>query len=215
MMSVEKAEFTLNRAQRRKQETRERLIVSAEALLSEMGYNPLTVRAITEHADLGYGTFYLYFDNVDDVVGIVLERMANSAIDRITTHFNLESPRRRVYLMWVHMFSVVEKMGELFLEMFGQGGSAQLVQDYQYWLAQAHESSMGSAVYPAHSNVPLSFQAQYTAGAIFRVQCWWAENGFLYSPEAMAAMLYEMTYHEEPPQGRTVTPNPVPRLTSS
>jgi len=198
MMSVK--ETTLNRAQRRKQRTYESLLGATNYLLHNEGYTALTVRKITNYADFGHGTFYLHFNNLDDAVWAALERDANAANDTMVTQLASEPPRRRAYLSWVHMFQFIGQTGELFLQMFGKNGSAQLIQAYQNWLAHSHEMNMEAGNYQPHAGPPIRFQAQYMAGATLRTLCWWAENGFQHTPEAMATMLYEMTYQESPPE---------------
>jgi len=196
-MSVK--ESSLNRAQRRKQQTYERLLEATDYLLHNEGYTVLTVRKITDHADFGHGTFYLHFNNVDDAVWSVLERNATTVNEALVRQLASEPPRRRAYLSWVHMFQFVGQTRELFLQMFGKDGSAQLIQAYQKWLAYSHEMNMKAGAYQPHEGPPIHFQAQYMAGATLRVLCWWAENDFLYTPEEMASMLYEMTFQESVP----------------
>jgi len=189
-----------NRAQRRKQRTRQRLLEAAEHCLNRSGYTRLTIRQITETADLGYGTFYLHFDNLDDVVWAIMDQKAQIINDELIAQLAELPPRRRAYLSWVQIFRVVAVTPVLFLEMFGKGGSAQLIRAYQDWLARTHEANLNAGNYQPHDlSLPTDFQAQYMAGATLRVLCWWAENNFVHSPEDMANMLYEMTYHESPP----------------
>ncbi|MEO0561015.1 MAG: TetR/AcrR family transcriptional regulator [Chloroflexota bacterium] len=189
----------LDRAQRRKQQTRTRIINATDNLLQTAGYRPLTVQKITEAADVGHGTFYLHFNNLDDAVWAVLERTADTTNTALIEQLASEPPRRRAYLSWVYMFRFVQQTDTLFLEMFGSEGSAQLIQAYQDWLAQVHEMNMNAMAYHPHDGPPVRFQAQYMAGATLRALCWWAVCGFEDTPEAMAAMMYEMTYQEPPP----------------
>ncbi|MEO1165070.1 MAG: TetR/AcrR family transcriptional regulator [Chloroflexota bacterium] len=190
---------TLNRAQRRKQRTYERLLNATDHILHTEGYTTLTVRKITDYADMGHGTFYLHFDNVDGAVWAVLERNANITNEAMVTQLASEPPRRRAYLSWIYMFEFVRETSELFLQMFGKEGSAELIQAYQNWLAQSHEMNMEAGAYQPHAGPPIYFQAQYMAGATLRTLCWWAENGFEHTPEEMATMLYEMTYQTPVP----------------
>ncbi len=193
-MSVKEPES--NRAQRRKQHTYACLLNATDHLLHTQGYRSLTVRKITDDADLGHGTFYLHFNNVDDAVWAVLERNANAINEALVNQLALEPPRRRAYLSWVHIFRFVGQAHDLFLQMFGKDGSAQLIQAYQNWLAYSHETNMEAGAYQPHDGPPIRFQAQYMAGATLRTLCWWAENGFQHTPEEMATMLYEMTFQE-------------------
>ena len=61
---------SMNRAERRREQTLMQLRQAAMELIFEDGYANLTIRAITERADLGYGTFYLYFAEKDDIVWV-------------------------------------------------------------------------------------------------------------------------------------------------
>ncbi len=53
----------INRMERRRLQTREHLKQAAYELLMEMGYARFTIKAVTERADVGYGTFLLHFEN--------------------------------------------------------------------------------------------------------------------------------------------------------
>jgi AcrR family transcriptional regulator len=55
------------RRERQRAERRQRLIEAALASFGQLGYAHTSVRDITEGADLGHGTFYLYFKSKDDL----------------------------------------------------------------------------------------------------------------------------------------------------
>jgi len=197
-MSVKDETPELDRAQRRKQRTHGRILNAAETLLNTSGYAGLTVRAVTEAADVGHGTFYLHFDNLDDAVWAVIERQANAVNAQLNEELAPLPPRRRAYLSWIYMFEFVSGTRDLFLEMFGERGSAQLISAYQNWLAHIHGHNMTAGAYQPHDGPPVAFQAQYMAGATLRVLIWWASGGFQQPAAAMARMMYEMTYQEVP-----------------
>jgi len=52
---------TISRRERKKKETRRRLLDAAMELFREQGYSATTVEDITEHADVAKGTFFNYF----------------------------------------------------------------------------------------------------------------------------------------------------------
>jgi AcrR family transcriptional regulator len=57
-----------NRRERRRAETRERIIRSALRLFSERGVTSTTVEDITNDADVGKGTFFNYFPTKEDIL---------------------------------------------------------------------------------------------------------------------------------------------------
>ena len=56
------------RRERQRAERRQRLVEAALASFAELGYAQTSVRDIAERADLGHGTFYLYFKSKDDLL---------------------------------------------------------------------------------------------------------------------------------------------------
>lgn len=58
----------MNRHDRRKVETRLKLLAATERVLHRRGVSEMTVGEIAAEADLGFGTFYNYFDTKDAAV---------------------------------------------------------------------------------------------------------------------------------------------------
>jgi AcrR family transcriptional regulator len=75
------------RRQLRKQETRRRLLDTAIRLMTEQGFDDLTVEAIAVAADVGKGTIYNYFSTKEDIVVaffVDLERSVQRKLARWT-----------------------------------------------------------------------------------------------------------------------------------
>ncbi len=58
---------------RRSRRTRRELVEAARALLEEQGVTALTVKAVTERADVGHGTFYHHFPSAEAVLAAAIE----------------------------------------------------------------------------------------------------------------------------------------------
>lgn len=71
------------RRERRKAETRARLIVSARELFAAQGVEATPISEITEAADVGFGSFYNYFEGKEAVVAAVAEAVAVEAGEAI------------------------------------------------------------------------------------------------------------------------------------
>lgn len=65
--SVEKP-TAVNRNSRSRERTRKKLIEAAYHVMSRVGVEAATINEITEEADVGFGSFYNYFNSKDDIV---------------------------------------------------------------------------------------------------------------------------------------------------
>ncbi|MEM8661047.1 MAG: TetR/AcrR family transcriptional regulator, partial [Pseudomonadota bacterium] len=72
-----------NRQARRKQRTRARLIKAANAVFLREGVDNASVTDITDEADLAYGTFYNYFNSVEEIVAASVEQVLLDVHDGI------------------------------------------------------------------------------------------------------------------------------------
>jgi AcrR family transcriptional regulator len=61
------------RRERRRAETRQRLLMAALRLFRQRGFAATTVEQITEAADLGKGTFFNYFPSKEHILGALAE----------------------------------------------------------------------------------------------------------------------------------------------
>jgi AcrR family transcriptional regulator len=188
-----------NRAERRKQQTRTAIKQAAFDLLGEVGYQKLSIRAITERADIGYGTFYGHFSDKDDVVWEVVKEWSDAMMQQVWQRVAHEPHPRREYLSWVYTFEHLAATREGFVEMFGPGGSARLLQRYQDYVVTIHHSNLAQNHYSSGLNLPLEFLAQFMAGALVRLMQWWAQGNALYTAEEMAQLLFRAVYRAEVP----------------
>lgn len=72
----------LTRTELRQRQTRIRLREVAYALMSTAGVDATTIQQITDAADIGFGTFYNYFDGKDDLAVDVLDCMIHNIGER-------------------------------------------------------------------------------------------------------------------------------------
>lgn len=60
--------ISVNRNEKRKRETREKIKTAGRKVLTEYGYNGASVAKIMEYADLGHGTFYQHFKDKEQLL---------------------------------------------------------------------------------------------------------------------------------------------------
>jgi len=71
----------LGRRERRKEETRQRIITAALSLMQEKPFDQITVEEITERADVAKGTFFLYFPTKEHLLYEYMKEMAEDVVE--------------------------------------------------------------------------------------------------------------------------------------
>ena len=69
----------VDRRARRKAQTRAKLIEAARAVFARQGIDATRINEITDEADLGFGSFYNYFDSKDAIAAAIVEETAEDA----------------------------------------------------------------------------------------------------------------------------------------
>lgn len=82
----------MNRHGKRRQRTREAILIAAADTFLRKGVANTTVADITEAADVGYGTFYNHFHSLHDVISAVAEK----TISRVVTITDTILPEENV-----------------------------------------------------------------------------------------------------------------------
>ncbi len=73
----------MGRRDRRKAEARQRLLAAAHQLIAEKGVSDLRIGDVTDRADLGFGTFYTYFESKDALIEAVVAEVLASLAESI------------------------------------------------------------------------------------------------------------------------------------
>jgi AcrR family transcriptional regulator len=192
---------SMNRAERRRQQTYMQLKQAAAEVLGETGYRNFTIKAVTERADVGYGTFYLHFKDKDDIVWAVIQDIIAVWWDDMMAKLKDIPFPRREYLSWVYLFELTDSVRDEFSAMFGTGGSTTLLKYYQEYVSDLHVRNMRAGTFSANLDVPIEWLAQFMTGALVRLMVWWVETPNDYTPEQMAALMYQTAYRQPPPLG--------------
>jgi AcrR family transcriptional regulator len=187
------------RHQRRRMRSRKRLQEAALALVIQKGYDAVTIQDITDQADLARGTFYTHFQDKEDIVGSVILEGVEAAYRYARERRGEHPPQKLEFYYYLNIFKHARENRELFRVMLGGQGSAILTSRAQQFLtAQIMEDIQAPELFSSF-NLPTEILAQVLAGAISRLVIWWLETPNEYTPEQMAAMLYEAMHHRKSP----------------
>lgn len=178
-----------NRFQRRKQRTRSQLQRAAVELILERGYDPVTIQDITDRADLGRGTFYLYFSDKEDIVWQTLLNSFNVVDKEMNALYPRFSPLTES-IGYRTAFELADKDRDLYRIMLGSKGSAVLTTRIHGYFAAEIEREIRQRGAFADLDLPPEVAAQYITGALVRLIVWWIETPNDYTPEQMADMFF-------------------------
>lgn len=78
-MSASPDKPRVDRQARRRAQTRARLVDAARAVFARQGIDATRINEITDEADVGFGSFYNYFESKEAIVAAVVEETAAAA----------------------------------------------------------------------------------------------------------------------------------------
>jgi AcrR family transcriptional regulator len=175
---------------RRVQRTRELLRNALMQLIQEKGYDAITIEEITDRANLGRTTFYLHYQNKDD---LLLDHHAE-----FTSQLNLDRLSREQLLGDEPQPEMVE-----FLQQISQGKAVYLaftqardadiiIRNIRQHLINNLLASLQEAFPDTVPDPPVDILAQYLVRAQLSLIDWWITNRTGYDAELMAATLHRL-----------------------
>jgi len=93
-----------NRRERRREETRQRLIQAALALMHEKPFDQVTVEEITERADVAKGTFFTYFPTKEHLLQAYIRDMTDEVYEFLESLQPEQAPSQWEVLRQVMLF---------------------------------------------------------------------------------------------------------------
>lgn len=193
----------LSRQERRRQRTRQRLQQATVELLLEKGYQSLMIQDITDRADLGRGTFYIYFRDKEDIVWSIIQDGIDATTSKAHERFSHTVPPQLEYYGYVILFKHADQHRDLYRAVLGRQGSATITGRVQDYIIAHFLSEVGIVPSFTDFNVPEEVLAQIVIGAVIRLMLWWLETPNEYTPERMGAMVYEALHHRPAPKPPT------------
>ncbi len=173
---------------RRSQRTR-RLVSSAMLeLLSEKGYEAITVQDILDRAGIGRSTFYSHYYDKDDVHASMMEEM----IEEMNRRLN-ERQAGQAFLPSLELFQHIRQDRKHIQAVADSPSGGRFWDMLQVALNRQIEKSLKSARKdPKAASVPLPAVSAYLTGAFLSLLKWWLKAGMPYSPEEMDGIFQEL-----------------------
>lgn len=184
----------LSRQDRRRALTRSRLLAAAKHLLATKGFHATKIADIAAAADVGTGTFYLYFPTKDALfVDLVRETAiaAKAAMDAAKAEHTDVLDRARVGGETFFRFAAENR--DVFKILFGHSAQFDelLREVHQIFIADIERDFADGVRAGAFRDLPPAFAAQAIVGMLTQVTSWWIDRQDI-SIEDISTMTHRM-----------------------
>ena len=180
----------INRFERRKQQTKKKILNAAAKLFEEVGFSNVKISDITDAADVGRGTFYLHFDTKDNLLrALIIEEYLEIQNDEFSK--GLLKPRSlEAYIL---AFKIISEKNKLFRVMFSDLGSIKASRQILDRMSFDFLKSLQQKEILFDIDAPFDLISQYLAGGLYRLVMWWLDNQDKYSYEEMGKYCYQIS----------------------
>lgn len=173
----------MNAEDRRVVRTRRLLKAALLELVDEQPYKEITIREVTDRADIGYATFFRHYDGVDDLMleifSETVEELESLAQKHAEGYFQREG-----FLLFKH----VSDNAPLYRGILDSHIFAHKLRDH--FMQVVRGQLQGHADELSASPIPLDIAALHMVSSLLGLIEWWLAAGAPYSIERMA-MIYD------------------------
>ncbi|MBZ0285795.1 MAG: TetR/AcrR family transcriptional regulator [Anaerolineae bacterium] len=183
----------MKKPDRRIQRTRQLLRDALISLILEKGYDSVTVQEITERANLGRATFYIHYNNKEE---LLLSNL-HEVFDDLKTRYG--APSREQFLApeqalrTIPFVHALENRDLYRVTLFSEQGTAAIMKGIRQYIADEIQTRMEAVASTGKTQLPPEVVANYLAGAMLALIGWWLEHDTPYSADVMADMYYQLT----------------------
>ncbi|MBC8160896.1 MAG: TetR/AcrR family transcriptional regulator [Roseiflexaceae bacterium] len=175
---------------RRTQRTQRLLQQALFALVGERGYQALSVQDIAERASLSRATFYLHYQDKEQLTLACVDSIAAE----LDAHLEVGgTAAERAFLLTVAALRFVGEKAEIFRALLGAHGPPMVQQQIRAVIA-AHIERDLRAGFANHEAIDrqASVIATHTAGALLALIGWWLDAGMAQPAEEMARLHHSL-----------------------
>ena len=147
------------------------------------GYDNITIRDITDHADVAYATFFRHFNDKDDLLQITLTSLIE-AIEGIShEHSDVELAYAEGYGIFLH----VQQHSNLYRLLMASQGAHHILENLKHSIANNMLEACIPYIKPSLAHVPPSIITYQHASSIIALVSWWLANDMEIPLEKMAS----------------------------
>lgn len=179
---------TEKRPDRRVERTREVLLDALFGLMSERGYERLTIQNLLDRAGVGRATFYAHFDSKDELLACSMARLQTWLVQAWK-----EAPDQRLGFTLPFFQHLVS--GRRIYQMTTMRESEVTVERYIARMLRALvREDLASRRTAGQSDAALELATQYVVAALLSTISWWMNSASPLPPEKINAVFQRLTF---------------------
>ncbi|MBW4437515.1 MAG: TetR/AcrR family transcriptional regulator [Pleurocapsa minor GSE-CHR-MK-17-07R] len=167
-------------------------------LVTEIGYDNVTIQDIVDRANVSRTTFYLHYKDKDHL----LTRSLIDVYDDLALHEHISASRETVQKHGIPEsfytdidFQHVQKHAKFYRALLSEKGSSKVlltILDYlRHMMAEDFLRPLAPKDQPPH--IPLDFIAAFLAGGEIGLVRWWLDNDMPFTSQQMARMMFDLS----------------------
>ena len=171
---------------RRSQRTRQALGDALMELMMERGYESVSIKDITDRANVGRSTFYAHYADKNELFASQFDRM----IETLIQHALKDASDRNPFFPSLGLFQHVREMWKLYRILSWEPGMNLHAQSLQKSVSEKIEQQLLTS--GKKYRFPTAIIANYLAGSLLSMLKWWLDNKMIYPPEQMDEMFCKL-----------------------
>jgi AcrR family transcriptional regulator len=175
---------------RRTRRTRTALRASLMSLMTEKGYDAVTVQDVIDRADVGRSTFYAHYTDKNDLLDDLLVGLWGLLMPAAIT--DAPDPRRPLRFS-LEMLRHVSDQRALLLGLLGPEQGGPVIRQVENMLIEVVRGELQQlAAGHGALGVPIDLLAASVVASFLAVLRWWVDTDFTRTPEQMDAFYQAM-----------------------
>lgn len=166
---------------RRITRTKESLRRSLTELVKEKGYSAVTIEEITSRANLGRTTFYLHYQDKEDLLLESMENRLSDVIEQITSRPLISWFRESNGRLMEMIFDSIKENRDIFA-IVEKESSGKVYDRFRAIISTLALRMVAESPWAQRKinqlNISVNFLIDYFSGAMWSSILWWINNGF-------------------------------------
>lgn len=167
---------------RRVRRTKKLLLQGLVQLMAQKPVNNITITELTELVDINRGTFYLYYDNIFDMVEKIKKELFDTFHENFSKYINGKVDYDAFYEILKYAFIFIQENLGIAKILLGPNGDHAFIETFKRLIIEEMTTNRKLD----QSNYEIKYIQTFVISGHIGLIKYWLENGMQHSPERMA-----------------------------